>query len=104
MARHVTSLEIIPYALDISDTSNWLDPISETQYDEFPYMVVLKLTILSPADFKIWMGMKDAYEDDGNTKEIESSDNARVQFRKTHAYTFTRTVFIGEQSRMNIND
>ena len=106
LVRHVTSFEIVPYALDIdaTDTSKWLDPVTETQYDEFPYMVVLKLTMLSPADFKIWMEMKDTYDDDGNPGEISSSDNARVQFRKTHAYTFARTVFIGEQSRMNIND
>ena len=103
LVRNVTSFEITPYELDF-DAATGFRKISDstTNYDEFPFMVELKLTMLSPADFTIWKSMSGS--DDGNTEEIESTDNARVQFRKTHAYTFSRTVFIGEQSRINIKE
>ena len=103
LVRNVTSFEITPYELDF-DAATGFRKISDstTNYDEFPFMVELKLTMLSPADFTIWKSMSGS--DDGNTEEIKSTDNARVQFRKTHAYTFSRTVFIGEQSRMNIKE
>ena len=94
LVRHVTSLEIIPYALDSSSSTDWLREISETLYDEFPYMVVVKLTMLSPADFTTWKAMT----------QITGQESEAEEFLETHAYTFSRTVFIGEQSRMNIND
>ena len=102
LVRNVTSFQIIPYELDVDDTSNWLRPVTDDTFDEFPYMVELRLTMLSPADFKIWKAMSGS--DDGAPGEVETGDNERVKFRKTHSYTFSRTVFIGEQSRMNIND
>ena len=101
LVRGVTSFEIIPYKLDTTSSSG-LKTITNTTYHEFPFMIEVKLTMLSPADFTVWSNMSGS--DDGNTGDISGSDNARVQFRKTHAYTFSRTVFIGEQSRMNIND
>ncbi|MDR0932438.1 MAG: hypothetical protein LBM70_05385 [Victivallales bacterium] len=103
LSRRVTSLEIIPYELDTEKPSG-IAKIADsvTLIDELPYMIELKLSLLSPADFSVWKQMSGS--DDGNTKDISTSDNNRVQFRKTRAYTFTRAVFIGEQSRMNIND
>ena len=108
LVRGVTSFEIIPYELDTSKSSGFDTADFETTtdskrvFDEFPFLVELRLTMLSPADFKIWQEMGGFDEDNGDP---ESSSSAPiVEFRKTHAYTFSRTVFIGEQSRMNINE
>lgn len=101
LVRNVISFVIIPYELDTSG-SNLFKKVTSTPYDELPYMVELKLTMLSPADFKIWQEMGGFDEDDGDPDS--SSSEPIVEFRKTHAYTFSRTVFVGEQSRMNINE
>lgn len=103
LVRNVISFVITPYELDFDAPSGFRKiPDSTTSYDEFPFMVEFKLTMLSPADFKIWKAMSGT--DDGDPGKLQDSDNDRVKFRKTHAYTFSRTVFIGEQSRMNINE
>lgn len=100
LIRHVVSFEIIPYKIDTSATGSGIsaiptasgssNPYSQSPYCYFPYIVMLKLTLLSPADYKIWDQITDA---------TQKSD-----FLTQHQYSFTRTVFLGEQSRMNIND
>lgn len=80
----VTSFEVIPYKL--LNVSPGITPVTGT-YDKPPFMVVLKLTMLSPADFKIWN---------------QKTGTAKDDFLKEKAYTFSRAVYLGEQSRMNI--
>jgi type II secretory pathway pseudopilin PulG len=98
LLRRVTSFDVIPYKQ--KDSAPGIDSVT-SPYDEVPFMVVLKLTMLSPADYRIWKQMSGT--DDGVNGKVETTDNDRVKFRKTHAYTFSRTVYLGEQSRLNIN-
>lgn len=81
----VTSFEVIPYKL--LDVSPGIARVTDATYDKPPFMVVLKLTMLSPADFKIWE---------------QKTGTAKDDFLKENAYTFSRAVYLGEQSRMNI--
>lgn len=84
LVPRVTSFDVIPYKL--LDVSPGIAPVAGT-YDKPPFMVVLKLTMLSPADFKIW---------------VDKTGTAKDDFLKEKAYTFSRAVYLGEQSRMNI--
>lgn len=81
----VTSFEVIPYKL--KDSLSGIERVTDATYDKPPFMVVLKLTMLSPADFKIWE---------------QKTGTAKDDFLKENAYTFSRAVYLGEQSRMNI--
>jgi len=84
LVPRVTSFDIVAYKQ--KDDLPGIDPL--TNADETPFMVVLKLTMLSPADFKIW---------------IQKTGADKDSFLNEHAYTFSRAVYLGEQSRMNIN-
>ncbi len=100
LVRNVVSFEIVPYKINTSTTGSGIseipttsgtsNPYSQSPYSYSPYMVALKLTLLSPADYSIWSNISDA---------TQKSD-----FLAQHQYTFTRTVYLGEQSRLNIND
>ena len=84
----VTSFEVIPYKLlDVPPGIARVPAATDPTYDKAPFMVVLKLTMLSPADFKIWE---------------QKTGTAKDDFLKENAYTFSRAVYLGEQSRMNI--
>lgn len=100
LVRNVVSFEIVPYKINTSTTGSGIseipktsgnsNPYSKSPYCYSPYMIALKLTLLSPADYKRWNDISDA---------TQKSD-----FLTQHQYTFSRTVYLGEQSRMNIND
>lgn len=90
LIRHVMSFEIILYELDTSASGSGMSLVSSTTYSKQPYMVVLKLTLLSPADYKIW--------------ENISGTPQKSDFLTDHQYTFTRTVYLGNQPQMKIND
>jgi len=99
----VIGFSVIPY--DIYSSGAGIIENNTFPYRKFPYMVVLKVTVLSPDDYKIWMRMAGTYSDNGTDfSAISDSDNIRVKFRKGHEYTFTRGVYLGERPRLNIND
>lgn len=102
IASHITSFQIIPYLRDTGSSSYGLrvpssadepadvftgDVSSGFTFKQMPFLIELKLTMLSPEDFNIWRQLSPTERDD---------------FRKEREYTFTRAVYIGDQWRTNI--
>ena len=79
IADNVTSFQIIPYKWNASSYSR---ETSTSAITEIPYMLEIKLSVLSPEDFARWKELPPASQDD---------------FRRENEYTFTRTVFLGKR-------
>lgn len=77
LAENVTGFQIVPYKL-INDKMELENGANEISY--VPFMLELRLSMLSPEDFERWVAS-------GKTEE----------FRKQHEYTFTRSVFLGDR-------
>ena len=97
LIRRVVGFSVTPYNMLMSlpgikqgVTSGITDPSDLTDPHPVPYMVVLKVTILSPADYKIWTQITDSTQ--------------KSEYLTEHQYTFTRGVYLGEQPRLNINE
>ena len=99
LARRVTSFTVTPYMRDdsgagitskISDKGEYETISGGYRFSQIPYMIEFKLSLLSPRDFVVWESMTD--------------DTAKENFRKEHEYTFSRSVFLGDQSRMSLDD
>ncbi len=79
IANNVTSFCIIPYKLDSSFN---IVKDTDSPVEKVPYMVELKLSLLSPEDFERWKALPSGDQDD---------------FRKQNEYTFSRTVYLGNR-------
>ena len=80
LAENVTGFQIVPYKLE-NDEMKLETGATEISY--VPYMLELRLSVLSPEDFERWKTITDTTEKDN--------------FRKQHEYTFTRSVFLGDR-------
>lgn len=80
LAENVTGFQIVPYKLE-NDEMKLETGATEIIY--VPYMLELRLSVLSPEDFERWKTITDTTEKDN--------------FRKQHEYTFTRSVFLGDR-------
>ena len=80
IADNVTAFRIIPYRLD-SDNDIVRDTSSPVQ--QVPYLVELKLSLLTPEDFSRWLAI--------------TNPTDRDNFREENEYTFSRTVYLGNR-------
>ena len=95
LAKRVTSFKVIPYLRDNSPSGVKKGSFSGGEFRDVPFMVEFKLSLLSPRDFIVWEQMK--YSTSAEKKKKDD-------FRKEHEYTFSRSVFLGDQSRMSLDD
>lgn len=91
LIKRVISFEVKPY--EIQTSGSGIKPVTDSTYDEIPFMVELKLKLLSPEKEKEWLNV---------WKDKPETDSGRKDFLNENSYTFSRTVFLGEQSRLNI--
>ena len=99
LIQRVVAFDMIPYkrknsvpAIEKIDFPS--PPPDPSATIEIPFLIEIRLSMLSPNDYKIW---------EKEWKSKSPSDSGRIAFLKEHAYVFSRTVFLGEQSRLNIN-
>lgn len=79
IAENVTSFRIIPYELNSSFN---IVQDADSPVEKIPYMVELKLSLLSPEDFTRWRALPAGEQD---------------EFQEQHEYTFSRTVYLGNR-------
>lgn len=80
IADNVTSFKIIPYKLDTNDK---IVRDSSSPIKKMPFLIELKLSLLSPEDFSRWLTITNTTEKDN--------------FREENEYTFSRTVYLGNR-------
>lgn len=89
IADNVTSFRIIPYKLNSSnemekDEGETVSGSSEKWVKKIPFLIELKLSLLTPEDFLRWKTITNTTDKDN--------------FRKQNEYTFSRTVYLGNRS------
>lgn len=80
IADNVTAFRIIPYKLD---TNNDIVRDTSSPVEKMPFLVELKLSLLTPEDFLRWKAITNTTEKD--------------DFREQNEYTFSRTVYLGNR-------
>lgn len=78
IADNITMFQIVPY--DFNATSGGFTRVTTSTVKYIPFLLEIKLSMLSPEDFELWVA-------GGKTDE----------FRKQHEYTFSRTVYLGDR-------
>ncbi len=86
LVKGVVAFDIIAYEEktdSASDKDNGIVFVSGTSdINKKPFLVELRMQVLSPNDFKIWNSL--------------SAGSAKDDFAKERSYTFSRTVFLGK--------